>query len=453
MRRLTLNAVLLYALLSGSTYIIVNLVAAGFQNRWYYGLLIFGIHLVSLLIFGLWVDHYVKIVQYLNTMVKGFSRRNLIPTTFINTDGELGQLNESLHLMAKNLNKYLLMTLQEKDQMETILASMVEGVLAFDTAGRLMLMNKTAQNMLDINWEKVRKKYFLEILRNHQLADLLKVVLTEHKRQVIEVRLTPLDLEIYRVYITPIKGKDAYSQGAVMVLRNVTKVRHLEQMRTEFVANVSHELRTPMTSIKGYVETLLDGAWEDKEVSLNFLNIINAETDRLNRLISDLLYLSRLETGRMEATKKSIKAESFSQNIVNILKPLAQRKNIRIETKIIPGQVISANESMLEQVVINLLENAIKYSHDGQSVRLEIGPYEQGTFIKVMDWGIGIPPESLPRLFERFYRVDKARSRQVGGTGLGLSIVKHIIERHRGQVQVESEEEKGTTFTVILPNV
>ncbi|MCR4441141.1 MAG: ATP-binding protein [Peptococcaceae bacterium] len=402
--------------------------------------------------FYLWFNKQAVHIRKLNEMAKAFAQGNLIPTGIVSTDDELGELNDSMCLMAKNLSEHLRKTLQEKDRMETILTSMVEGVLVFDCHGRLILMNRAAEDMLGVKFEDESKHFFLEILQNHQMADLLKRGLSESKRQVMEVRLSPMNNEYYRVYVTPILGKEGNSQGAVMVLRNVTKVRLLEQMRSNFVANVSHELRTPLTSIKGYVETLLDGALDNKETALHFLTVINTEADRLNRLIDDLLYLSQLETGRMEVAKKVIDSKTFLEKVVVLLQQVARSKNINIDTVVHPAaQTFLGNQDMMEQVMINLLENSIKYSHDGGSVSVEIFPHEQGTAIRVSDTGIGIPVESLPRIFERFYRVDKARSRQVGGTGLGLSIVKHVVDRHRGQVQVESEEDKGTTFTIILP--
>ena len=336
--------------------------------------------------------------------------------------------------------------------MQTILTSMVEEwrwPLIPPVA--CLLMNKTAEEMLNIAFQEAVNRIF-EILRNHQIAELLKQGLADGKRQVREVKLSPEDQEYYMVYVTPIIGINRKCQGAVMVLRNVTKMRRLEQMRSDFVANVSHELRTPLTTIKGYVETLLDGALEDGAVARGFLETINMEADRLNRLISDLLYLSELETGRTWVAKQDIDSREFMERVFDLLKPMAQGKNIKFELNVHNGaEKISVNPDMMEQVMINLLENAVKFSYQEGIVRVEVSPHEKDIAIRVIDSGIGIPAESLPRIFERFYRIDKARSRELGGTGLGLSIVKHIVSRHRGQVQVESEENRGTAFTIILP--
>lgn len=452
MRKLTLKFTSVYLAVSGVSFLAVVYGAATIQKGEWFWPIVLAIYLLSVVIFLFTVDGSVRQISDINQMVKEFAGGNLSPTVFLTADNELSELNNSLHEMAENLDQYLKKAVQERDRMETILTSMVEGVLAFDPCGRLILMNKTAEDMLSISFLESAHHYFLEILRNHQIADLLKQGLADGKRQVREVKLSPENNEYYMVYVTPIIGKHKKCQGAIMVLRNVTKMRRLEQMRSDFVANVSHELRTPLTSIKGYVETLLDGALDNRETAQRFLEIMNSETDRLNRLISDLLYLSELEAGRTGVAKQDVEAGALISKVIEILKPLAEGKNVTIEFTVDSGaQNIRANPDMIEQVMINLLENAIKFSHEGGVVRVEVGMLEQGTAIRVIDYGIGIPAENLPRIFERFYRIDKARSRQFGGTGLGLSIVKHIVSRHRGQVQVESEEDRGTTFTIILP--
>ena len=452
MRTLSFTAALCFFVIAGIVSSLIEYFLKIYAEKPYLWPLIFGTLLVGAIIFYLWIDIKTKTVVKMKVLVDAFAAGDLTPKLYVGGEDELGELSEALYNMAGNLHRQIQQTIHEKDQMETILASMVEGVLAFDTTGRLMLVNKTAEEMLGIKWEQARGRFFLEFLQNYQLADLLKMGLSEGKIQAVEVRITPLDSEIYRAYITPIIGEQGKNQGAVMVLRNVTKMRLLEKMRSEFVANVSHELRTPLTSIKGYVETLLDGDYENKEISKKFLHIIDTQTDRLNRLISDLLYLSQLETGSKEIVKKNIDSALILSKAINVLQPVANEKNISLETYIHPAaRKFNANQDMMEQVLINLLENAVKYSHVGGVVRVEVVSHESGIAIKVIDNGIGIPANSLGHLFERFYRVDKARTRDVGGTGLGLSIVKHIIDRHRGHVHVESVEDHGATFTVILP--
>lgn len=418
-----------------------------------------GVFLVCLAIFLLFTHHHTKYIVKINNQVQSYANGDLTARVITLNDDELGQLNTSLQSMAENLHQRMQQTLQEKGQMETILASMAEGVLAFDITGKLLLINKTAENMLNVVWEEVREHYFLEILENYHIAYLLNKCLVHGEAQTAEVKLSLEDTEYYHVYITPIKGENGLPHGTVMVLRNITKLRKLEQMRSEFISNVSHELRTPLTSIKGFVETLLDGAQEDKELATKFLTIINMETDRLNTLISDLLFLSKLESGDMEIIKVKIEARALVEKIITLLEPVAWHKNIRLESEIKTGaEFFYASYEMIEQVLINLVDNAIKYSHEDGVVKIVLRPgekirQEEQIVIEVIDQGIGIPSQSLSRIFERFYRVDKARSRQVGGTGLGLSIVKHIVERHHGRVQVKSQENEGSDFMIILPKV
>lgn len=452
MKKLTWIITGIYLVISGLSFIFIYYIAENVKNNEWFWPAVFGIYMLGAAVFLVLINSGVGQVTRLNEMVQRFAEDNLIPTVFINADHELGELNQSLREMAENLDSHLKEAVRKREQMETILTSMFEGVLAFDPTGRLLLMNKTAEEMLNLPVNQAVNHYFLEIIRNHEIADLLKQGLANGKRQVRELRLSPENQEYYMVYITPIISKNAKPQGAIMVLRNVTKMRRLEQMRSDFVANVSHELRTPLTSIKGYVETLLDGAIENREVAQGFLETIDTETDRLNRLISDLLYLSELESGRMGVAKQEINSGEFLEKVFELLKPVAEGKKIIFEKDIHKGAAkIRINWDMMEQVMINLLENAIKFSYSEGVVRVEISPYEQGVAIRVIDRGIGIPAENLPRIFERFYRIDKARSREMGGTGLGLSIVKHIVSRHRGQIQVESEENQGTTVTILLP--
>ena len=451
MKKFTFKAALLYTLLTGTGLVLLKVISTLGQRtpQW---IEIGGVFFVCLLIYLYSINHYSKVITKLNEQARSFAEGNLTAAVSVFTDDELGQLSNSLQLMAHNLNAYLQKTLQEKGQMETILASMVEGVLAFDIKGRLLLINKTAEETLKVAWEEVREHYFLEILQNYQMAHLLNKCLADGQRQMAEVQLSVQDPEYYQVYITPIKGEKETSQGAIMVLRNITKLRQLEQMRSEFITNVSHELRTPLTSIKGFVETLLDGALEDKELAIKFLTIINTEADRLNTLIRDLLFLSQLEAGDMEILKEKIEARTLLDKIIILLQPMAQSKQIKIESEVAAGaESFLACYEMIEQVMINLLDNAIKYSYEKGTIKIVIRSEEKKIIIEVIDQGIGIPAESLSRLFERFYRVDKARSRQVGGTGLGLSIVKHIVECHHGCVQVKSQENAGSCFRVILP--
>jgi signal transduction histidine kinase len=540
MKKILYKAGLIYTLITGSGFTALHLLSSLQQRalHWQeYG----GVLLVCLLVYLLFVLHYVKYIGQLNEQTRAFAKGDLTAKVPNFRNDELGELSDSLQSMAEKLTQSMQQTLREKGQMETILASMAEGVLAFDSTGKLLLINRTAEEMLNVSGEEVREHYLLEFLPNHQLAQLLKKCITTGQELKTDLHLFLDDADYYEVYITPIKGEgnnegkqvnhvinqeinryvfhdrkldaddadfllpqdelsgerkideliygegdeannadrqqketvvqnqaekgNIFPQGTVMVLRNVTKLRQLEQMRSEFIANVSHELRTPLTLIKGFVETILDGAREDRELTTKFLTIINNETDRLNTLISDLLFLSQLESGDMEIVKRKIDSRVLVDKIITLLQPVAQSKNIRMESEFKLGaEYFYASEEMIEQVLINLVDNAIKYSFANGVVKIMVKPYrekirasestgQEKIAIEVTDQGMGIPSHSIPRLFERFYRVDKARSRQVGGTGLGLSIVKHIVERHQGKVLVRSQENQGATFIIILPKV
>lgn len=458
MKKIISKAALLYLLITGIGFAVLHLYGVINESAPSWPIYS-GVFFACLAVFLLFAYQHTKYIVKLNKQVRSYADGDLTARVVSISDDELGQLNSSLQRMAENLHQRMQQTLQEKGQMETILASMAEGVLAFDITGRLLLINKTAEKMLNVVWEEVREHYFLEILENYHVSYLLNKCLVNGQVQTAEVQLSLEDTEYYQVYITPIKGENGLPQGTVMVLRNITKLRKLEQMRSEFISNVSHELRTPLTSIKGFVETLLDGAQEDKELATKFLTIINTETDRLNSLISDLLFLSQLESGDMEIIKVKIDSRALVENIITLLEPVAAHKKIRLESEIKKGaEFFSASYEMIEQVLINLVDNAIKYSHENGVVKIVFKPgekfrQEERIVIEVIDQGLGIPSESLSRIFERFYRVDKARSRQVGGTGLGLSIVKHIVERHHGRVQVKSQENKGSDFMIILPKL
>ncbi|MCX5780973.1 MAG: ATP-binding protein, partial [Firmicutes bacterium] len=255
--------------------------------------------------------------------------------------------------------------------------------------------------------------------------------------------------QIFRVHVAPIKEENGDIGGAVAVFHDVTDARNFDQMRSEFVSNVSHELRTPLTSIKGFVETLLDGAMENNGLCRRFLTIIDSETFRLGRLIEDLLTLSSIESKEHAIDTRPVCVADYVSNVMNIMGPQISEKSLRVEyicENNLPH--IHADEDLLNQVLINLLDNAIKYTPQNGKITIRSQERDNRVLTTITDTGVGIPRESLSRVFERFYRVDKARSRDLGGTGLGLAIVKHIVESHGGEVMVESEVGKGSTFGV-----
>lgn len=366
------------------------------------------------------------------------------------TNDEVGDLSRSFNYMGFRLRETIGQITEERNKLQAILTSMTDGVIAIDREGHILLINPTVEKMFNVRLEEIMGKSVIEVIRNYDLEKLLVGALSRQDPFTKEIQILSPMIKTFRVHLAPLKNASG-TVGVVAVLRDITEIRELERMRTEFVANVSHELRTPLTSIKGFVETLLDGAIEDKLLARHFLDIINEESNRLSRLINDLLSLSRLEDKNASVNKIPVKLDGVIGNIISILHPQMKEKNLELETEIGELPVIGADRDMMGQLLINLLDNAIKYTPEGGLIRLEARAVPQGVKVTVSDTGIGIPEESLPRLFERFYRVDKARSREMGGTGLGLAIVKHILEVHGGTIEVKSRLGKGTAFTFYLP--
>ena len=343
---------------------------------------------------------------------------------------------------------------RQDTQQEAVLGSMIEGVLAIDGRRRILGINRAAADLLDVEAEQAAGRPLQDVIRN---PDLRRFALTAIDcREPVEDDLLLRGIRDRTIRLRGTALRDASGDGgAVIVLNDVTEVQRLENVRRDFVANVSHELKTPVASIKGFVETLLDGALDDRNDARRFLGIVARQADRLAAIIEDLLALSRIEQ-----SETSGKLPLDPQPLAGILvtasddcRPRAVERSIRLEVDCPPDLIVTVNGPLLEQAVINLVDNAIKYSEAGKAVWLSADNDATGPAIRVRDEGCGIAAEHLPRLFERFYRVDKARSRVLGGTGLGLSIVKHIVQAHAGTIVVESTPGVGTTFTIRLPTL
>ncbi|MDN5364128.1 MAG: two-component system, OmpR family, phosphate regulon sensor histidine kinase PhoR [Eubacteriales bacterium] len=371
----------------------------------------------------------------------------------ISSRDEIGILAASLNNMARRLKENIDQITEERNKLAAILSSMDEGVLAIDRQGNIILINPVVEKLFRVTAEEAVGRNVIEVIRNYELERLIRKALEENIHQAVEMSFLMPDPRIFRVQLVPLRRGEEMA-GIVVVLRDISELRRLEQMRSEFVANVSHELRMPLTSIRGFTETLLDGALEDPTVARHFLQIIHDEAERLTRLINDLLSLSALESRRREPNRKLLDWHRLVGEVVSMLAPLVQGKNLEVEVKVAEDlPPVPADRDMMGQMLINLLDNAIKYTPDGGKIKVAVWGEGDNLVLQVADTGIGIPPESLPRIFERFYRADKARSRELGGTGLGLAIVKHIVEAHGGRIEVESRVNGGTSFTVYLPPV
>lgn len=336
----------------------------------------------------------------------------------------------------------------DRDKMQAILTSIIEGVIVFDFNGKIIFANRAAENMFMSGRGSLIGRGLRDINMDIEISQMVDEVLSSGKEVFTETAMYPQNL-VYRVHARPFINDAGQIEGAVVVLHDVTDIRNFAQIRSEFAGNVSHELRTPLTSIKGFVETLLDGAMENSTTCRRFLSIIDTETDRLSRLIEDLLTLSSIESKERMVYPRPVCMVRSIRAVMNMLAPQVSEKALRLELAYPPDlPMVHADEDLMGQVLINLVDNAIKYTPRGGSIFIRCFKKDSRLITTIRDTGMGIPQESLSRVFERFYRVDKARSRSQGGTGLGLAIVKHIVESHGGEVFVESEIGKGSTFGV-----
>lgn len=367
---------------------------------------------------------------------------------------ELGGLAEAMNQMAAQLNERLQTVVHQRNEQEAVLASMIEGVLAVDHQEGILRINQAAATLLGIKPALAVGRRIQEVVRKPELQTFITQSL--QSRNSIEADMTLLyqgDERFLQAHGTPLRGSDGQTIGALIVIHDVTRLRRLENLRRDFVANVSHELRTPITAIKGAVETLLAGANESPQDSQRFLEIANRQSDRLNAIIEDLLSLSRLERDAEadDVERANAKLLPILESAIQSCASIAKAKKVDINLFCSEELEANINSALLEQAIVNLVDNAIKYSDSRKRVTVEGWQDGNNVMIKVQDRGQGIAKEHLPRLFERFYRVDAARSRAVGGTGLGLSIVKHIIQAHDGEVTVHSTLGEGSVFTISLP--
>ena len=361
---------------------------------------------------------------------------------------EVGQLAQTFNYMSATLQHTVEALSQEKTKLENIMLSMNEGVMAIDQQGMVILANPQAKLLLKLQPHDLTGQNILDLLPQAEMTRLFMDVVTSQDLQVAEFTLP--GGKILLLQAAPLRRGDSV-WGAVGILQDVTDVRHLEQMRRDFVANVSHELRTPMTSIQGFVEALIDGLAEDKQSQDRYLNVILDETVRLNRLVSDLLDLSRLETRQLNWPMEPVFLPPLFEQVVTKLQPQFDKQQLKAVLNCADSlPLVSGNRDRIQQVLINLIGNAISFTPAGGNITLSAVDMGDKIKISVGDSGVGIEPEEQEKIWERFHKVDKARTRSLGGTGLGLSIVKQIVETHGGEVGLESEPGQGSTFHFTL---
>ncbi len=367
---------------------------------------------------------------------------------------ELEELADTLNRMTDKLRHSMRDETQQRGKLRSILDSMEEGVMAVGRDGRILDLNSAAARLLNVPDDDARGKTIYEVARNARLQRFIDRVLGAPERDQIEVDMERGEHVRLRARVSPLRDADGDYLGGLFILQDMTRIRQLERVRKDFVANVTHELKTPITSIQGFVETLLEGAYEDPESAERFLRIIDRQVGRLNSIIEDLLVLSSMEErrDRSELDVETVAVEEVIQSAVELCAGRAEEMNVRIGRDVEPDVTAEINAALVEQAVVNLVDNAVKYSERGGVVDVSARSDDGGVCIKVRDRGCGIPEEEQNRIFERFYRVDKARSREMGGTGLGLSIVKHVVDMHGGQLRVDSAPGQGSTFTMCFPS-
>ncbi len=390
-------------------------------------------------------------VDRLDTAVRHFADGDFSHRVRLPESPALSSLAGALNDMAGRFQETLAQITRRRNELEGILSSMVEGVIVLDTAKRISAINASAARLFGVDAGEAQGQPLIAFLRNSEVEEFADDTLSSlepRERTITVFDIQPVHIQLHG---TVLRGDEGRVIGALIVTSDVTRIRRLETVRREFVANVSHELRTPITSILGFIETLREGAMDNPDRAGRFLEITHAQANRLNLIIEDLLSLSRLESYDATIPMQKCQIHEIINSTKLSVAPAAAQKSISVEDSYSGPTDVTANATLLEQAIKNLVDNAVKYSPENTAVRLSVRNRDGFLTVDVSDSGVGIPAADLPRIFERFYRVDRARSRDLGGTGLGLAIVKHIAIAHRGAVTVESTPGKGSTFVFSIP--
>jgi two-component system phosphate regulon sensor histidine kinase PhoR len=404
------------------------------------------------IVVGLFVSRRVtRPVRAMQDVAGRMAAGDFARTVPVSGTDEIAALGEALNRLAVALQERVERLHGEQAKVRTILDGMVEGVVALDDRGRVLFLNPAVRRMLGVDEAPTEGRPLLEVIRQKALLDLVEAASGAAGPVSREVDLgPPVNRTVSaRAAVLRLGGSPP---GVLLVLHDVTELRRLERVRSEFVANVSHELRTPLTCIRGYLETLLDGAVEDPQQARRFLEIAGTHAERLGRMVEELLQLAEIESGRLVLAPVPLDLAEVATGVAKMLEHQASQKAQSLEVAVPPGAMVRADRDRLVQILVNLVENAVKFTPAGGRIRIEAGPVSADQVaVRVTDTGVGIAPADLPRITERFYRADRARSRELGGSGLGLAIVKHLVHAHGGELRIESLPGRGTTVSVTLP--
>jgi two-component system phosphate regulon sensor histidine kinase PhoR len=389
-------------------------------------------------------------VLELARVARRISTGDLSARAHVRSRDEIGQLGDTFNAMAEELRQKLTAVSEERNKIEAIISSMRDAVVAVDLQGTILLHNRAAEDLLGLP-PAGRGQRLAEIAGTHPCWRCIETAAHEGRDVTEEFTPAPLEDRILDLHATPLRGLEGDVAGAVAVVRDITDLRRADRLRRELTANVSHELRTPLTSIKGFAETLLEGAMADEAACRRFLTIIDSEAGRLMKLVDDLMDLSRLESRAVSMEPSAVRLDELVAEALSRMRPQAIGHRIVLSATRAEPVVAMVDRDRILQVVTNLLDNAIKFTPEGGTVEVQVGSTAPEAVVSVTDTGQGIPADDLPRIFDRFYRVDRSRSRGAGGTGLGLAIAKHIVEAHGGRITVASRVNAGSTFTFTLP--
>jgi two-component system phosphate regulon sensor histidine kinase PhoR len=421
-------------------------------NQQIWGLLIssLGLAFIVILLLGLRITkHYIKPIESATNVATELAKGNYRARTYEEQFGETGMLSQSINTLARNLQDMVKAQEMQQDRLTTLIESVGSGLILIDGRGYINLVNRSYKEIFNVDPIDYLYRLYYDSIKHKEIISLVEeIFMTEIKvRKQMHLSLE-FERKHFEVYGAPIIGTNDEWKGIVLVFHDISELKKLEQMRKDFVVNVSHELKTPITSIKGFSETLIDGAMKDEKLLENFLSIILKESDRLQSLVQDLLDLSKMEQSGFSIDWEKVNLTEVLEEIVVMLRGKAEDKQITIEYNENEPIFIDGDPYRLKQIFLNLVNNAIAYTPSNGNVSVSLEEDAEQVYVNVADTGIGIMENELPRIFERFYRVDKARTRNSGGTGLGLAIVKHLVEAHHGSIGVMSRHGDGTTFTV-----